>query len=133
MEWIAGAPGQVVFEPRDDGSYFYESFDCIRAVTEGYTAIRFSVEGPAGGWLALELQSTENCDNGRGDSYRSSYRLVSDLAGRREVVTVPFEGFDNNPNYDAVVGLVWSGFSEHAVQWAVGNITLVCGGTTGAM
>lgn len=127
MTAIAAAAGQVIFIPKDGGSYFYESFDCQQAVTNGYGGIQFTVQGPAGGSFAFELQTTDNCDNGNTGSYKSSYTIVSDLTGGRQTITLPLLGFDNDPNYDAIVGLVWSVFSQTGVQWSVGNITLVCG------
>ncbi|KAK4240384.1 hypothetical protein C8A03DRAFT_31520 [Achaetomium macrosporum] len=126
MTAIAASAGQVVFIPKDDGSYFYESFDCQQAVTNGYGGIQFTVQGPAGGSFALDLQSTESCSNSSG-SYKSSYNIVDNMTGRLQTVTLPLEGFDNEPNYDAIVGLVWESFSQTGVQWTVGNITLVCG------
>ncbi|KAK4125441.1 carbohydrate esterase family 4 protein [Parathielavia appendiculata] len=131
MTAIAGSAGQVVFIPKDENSYFYESFECQQPVTNGYGAIQFTLQGPAGGSFAFELQTTERCNNYNG-SYGSSYNIVSDLTGQRQTVTLPLEGFDNDPNYDAVVGLVWSTFSQNGVQWSVGNITFVCGSGSGS-
>ncbi|KAL2258907.1 hypothetical protein VTK26DRAFT_7587 [Humicola hyalothermophila] len=127
MEWIAASPGQVVFVPRGDDSYFYESFDCQQAVTNGYGGIQFTVEGPAGASLAVELQTKENCDNGREGPYKSSYNIVSDLTGQRQAIKLPLQGFDNDPNYDAIIAIVWSGFEDTGEQWSIGNVTLICG------
>ena len=125
MTSIAASAGQVVFIPKDGNSYFYESFPCVPASSSGYTGIQFSVQGPAGGSLALELQTAANC-NPETEGWKSSYNIVGDLTGRRQTVTVPLIGFDNEPNYDAVVGLVWAVFSQTGTQWSIGNITLVC-------
>jgi len=131
MTSIAASAGQVVFTPKADGnSYFYESFPCIPASSSGYSGIQFSLQGPAGGSLALELQTAANC-NPETTTWKSSYNIVSDLTGSRQTITLPLLGFDNDPNYDAVVGLVWAVFSKTNTQWSIGNITLVCGGTTG--
>ncbi|KAK4099310.1 carbohydrate esterase family 4 protein [Parathielavia hyrcaniae] len=130
MTAISASTGQVAFIPKDASSYFYELFECQQAVTNGYSGIQFAVQGPAGGSLAIELQTTGSCRNYNG-SYKRSYRIVGDLIGQRQTVILPFEGFDNDPNYDAVVGLVWSTFSQNGVQWSVGNITLVCGSGRG--
>lgn len=127
MTAIAASAGRVVFIPKDGNSYFYESFDCQQAVTEGYGGIEFTVEGPAGGSFVFELQTTESCNVDR-TSYKSSYTVVSDLTGARQTITLPLQGFDNEPNYDALVGMVWSVFSENGIPWTVGNVTLVCGG-----
>ncbi|AEO60543.1 carbohydrate esterase family 4 protein [Thermothelomyces thermophilus ATCC 42464] len=127
MTAIAASPGQVVFVPKDDGSYFYESFPCQQANTEGYNAIQFSVLGPEGGSFAFELQTTSSCDDEVG-VYNSSWTEVGDLTGERHTITLPLEGWDDSPNYDGIVGLTWSTFSENGIQWSVGNVSLVCGG-----
>lgn len=126
MTAIAASPGRVVFIPKDDDSYFYESFPCQQAASEGYTAIEFPVLGPEGGSFAFELQTTFNCD--QEGSYNSSWTEVADLTGEWQTITLPLEGWDNEPNYDGIVGLVWSTFSENGIEWSVGNVTLVCGG-----
>lgn len=127
MTAIAASAGQVVFIPKDTGSYFYESFDCQQAVTNGYGGIQFTVQGPAGGSLGFELQTTDSCSNSS-ETIKRSYNFVSDLTGQRQTVTLPFEGFDGDtPNYDAIVGMAWATFSQYGVQWSIGNITLLCG------
>jgi hypothetical protein len=126
MTSIAAAAGQVIFVPKDENSYFYESFDCQPAVTNGYGGIQFTVQGPANASFAIELQTTDSCTNGSG-SHNHSYNIVSDLTGQLQTITLPLLGFDNEPNYDAIVGLAWAGFSQTGVQWSVGNIALVCG------
>ncbi|KAK0714805.1 carbohydrate esterase family 4 protein [Lasiosphaeris hirsuta] len=127
MTSIAASAGQVVFTPKDASSYFYESFPCVQAQSSGYTGINFSIQGPAGASVALELQTASTCD--ASSNYTSSYNIVSDLTGQRQVISLPLLGFDNNPNYDAIVGLVWSVFSKVGSQWSIGNVTLACGGT----
>ncbi|EAQ87185.1 hypothetical protein CHGG_03804 [Chaetomium globosum CBS 148.51] len=128
MTAIAAAPGHVDFIPKDDGSYYYESFECIQAITEGYNAIEFTVQGPAGGSFAFELQTTASCSTSQEGSYNSSWNIVTDLTGQRQTVTLPLEGWEDSPNYDGIVGLVWSTFSQTDVVWSVGNVTLLCGG-----
>ena len=127
MSSIAASAGQVVFVPKDATSYFYESFPCIPAQSSGYSGLQFSVQGPQGSSFALELQTAASCD--AADNWKSSYNIVDSLTGSRQTVTVPLIGFDNEPNYDAVTGLVWSVFSKTNAQWTVGNITLICDGT----
>ncbi|KAL2145658.1 hypothetical protein VTI28DRAFT_6533 [Corynascus sepedonium] len=128
MTAIAASPGQVVFIPEGDDSYFYESFPCQQAVTEGYNAIEFSVVGPANGSFALELQTTSDCGSNEEGVYNSSWNIVSGLTGERQTITLPLEGWDDSPNYDGIVGLAWSTFSQNGIQWSVGNVSLVCGG-----
>ncbi|KAK4674831.1 hypothetical protein QC763_124070 [Podospora pseudopauciseta] len=126
MEFIAAGTGQVVFTPKDTTSYFYESFECQPAVTNGYGGLQFTVEGPAGASFALELQTTSSCSANDG-TYKSHYTIIENLTGSRQTINVPLVGFDNEPNYDAVVGWVWAVFSQSNVQWSIGNITWICG------
>ncbi|KAK4661018.1 hypothetical protein QC762_124070 [Podospora pseudocomata] len=126
MEFIAAGTGQVVFTPKDTTSYFYESFECQPAVTNGYGGLQFTVEGPAGASFALELQTTSSCSANDG-TYKSHYTIIENLTGSRQTINVPLDGFDNEPNYDAVVGWVWAVFSQSNVQWSIGNITWICG------
>jgi len=130
MSAIAASGGQVSFIPKDSNSYFYESFPCQAAVTNGYGGLRYTLQGPAGATHAIELQSTSGC-NSNETNYKSSYYVVEGVTGQRQTVTVPFVGFDNDPNYDSIVGLVWAVFSAPNEIWSVGNITLVCGSVDG--
>ena len=126
MNGIAASNGQVVFIPKDGDSYFYEALGCQQPVTNGYGGIQFTVQGPAGGSFAVELQTTASCANDT-STRKSSYNIVSDLTGRQQTITIPLLGFDNEPNYDAIVALVWSSFSASNVQWSIGSISFVCG------
>ncbi|KAK1752051.1 hypothetical protein QBC47DRAFT_64161 [Echria macrotheca] len=131
MTSIAASAGQVVFVPKADGSsYFYESFPCVTAQTSGYGGLQFTIQGPAGASVSLELQTATNC-NPDTTGMKSSYNIITDLTGRRQTVTMPLVGFDNDPNYDAIVGLAWSVFSQANTQWTIGNITLLCGSVAG--
>lgn len=127
MTSIAAAAGKVQFIPKDGGSYFYESFSCQQAVTFGYGGIQFTLQGPAGGSVAFELQTSASCNASETGNYTSSYNVISGLTGSQQTIDLPLPGFDNNPNYDAIVGLVWSEFSQTNAIWSVGNIKLTCG------
>ncbi len=127
MTAIAASGGEVVFIPQaSNGSYFYESFDCQPAVTDGYGGIQFTAQGPAGSSFAFELQSAESCSNTTG-TIKRSYNFVGNLTGQRQTFTFPFAGFEGEVNYDAIIGMAWSTFSKTEVQWSIGNIALVCG------
>ncbi|KAK3491613.1 glycoside hydrolase/deacetylase [Neurospora crassa] len=127
MTSIAAAAGKVQFIPKDGGSYFYESFSCQQAITLGYGGIQFTLQGPAGGSVAFELQTSASCNASDTGNYTSSYNVISGLTGSQQTIDLPLLGFDNNPNYDAIVGLVWSEFSQTNAIWSVGNIKLTCG------
>jgi hypothetical protein len=126
MSSISAQQGGVTFTPKSDGSYFYESFHCQQAVTDGYGGMQFTLQGPTGGSVGLELQTTASCNDTA--NYTSSYNVISGLTGSRQTITLPFTGFDNNPNYDSIIGFSWAEFSPTASSgWSIGNITLVCG------
>ncbi|KAL2266872.1 hypothetical protein VTJ83DRAFT_4149 [Remersonia thermophila] len=127
MSSMAGLPGRVVFVPKDSNSYFYESMECRQAASEGYMGVQFVIEGPAGGYFVVEAQTTESCGVDR-STYKSSWAFIEGLNGHRQTVVLPFSAFSDNPNPDALVGLVWGGFSHGGAQWSVGNVTLVCSG-----
>ena len=130
MSSIAASAGEVVFIPKPDGSYFYESFPCVQAQSQGYGGLRFSILGPPGGSVSLELQTTTNCNT---TGHTSSYTILTSLTGQGQIQTLPLVGFDNNPNYDAIVGLAWSEFSSTSTRWSIGNITLVCGAVAASL
>ncbi|KAK1778553.1 hypothetical protein QBC45DRAFT_393287 [Copromyces sp. CBS 386.78] len=127
MSSIAAAAGKVQFIPKDSGSYFYESFSCQQAITTGYDGIQFTLQGPAGASIALELQTCASCNASDTANYTSSYNVISSLTGSQQTIDLPLLGFDNNPNYDAIIGLVWSEFSQTNSIWSIGNIKLTCG------
>ncbi|KAL2158659.1 hypothetical protein VTH06DRAFT_4141 [Thermothelomyces fergusii] len=126
MAAMAASPGRVLFVPRDAGSYFYESFPCQHAIAEGYGAIEFSALGPEGGSFVFELQTTTNCDGGE-RVYNSSWALVTGLTGKWQTISLPLEGWNGSPDYDGIIGLTWSTFSEIGIEWSFGNVTLACG------
>jgi hypothetical protein len=130
MVSIAASAGQVVFVPRNSNSYFYESVPCTAARADNYGGLQFSVQGPAGGQLSVELQTSSDCNNR--ETWRSHFAIISNLNGRRQLVSLPWSSFDNNPNLDVVTGIVWAGFSSFNQQWSVGNVTLICGIIPGA-
>ncbi|KAK3687245.1 glycoside hydrolase/deacetylase [Podospora appendiculata] len=132
MTAIAASNGQVVFIPSNTNqSYFYESFPCQQAQSNGYGGLRFTIQGPAGASTGLELQTTANCNVTSGRN--SSYTIISGLTGQLQTVTLPLSGFDGTPNYDSIIGLAWSEFSVSDTQWSIGNITLVCGDVSGSL
>jgi peptidoglycan/xylan/chitin deacetylase (PgdA/CDA1 family) len=111
------------FTPKDD-SYFYETFPCQAASRIGFSGLQFTVRGPKGGSLRLELQSVPSC--GAQVSYTSKYTRVSDLTGETQIITLPWTswpGADGN----AIVGVVWYGFSGSNFTWEVSNVRFVCG------
>ena len=130
MRSSAANGGSVTFTPKTQDSYFYESFACRAAATEGYNAIAFNLQGPVGGSVAVELQTQTNCS---ATTYTSSYSVVSGVTGTRQQITLPLDSFLEAGNLNAVVAVVFSEFSSTgaAAPWTVGNIQFVCGAATG--
>ncbi len=130
MVSIAAAAGQVVFVPRNINSYFYESLPCTAARADNYGGIQFSLQGPTNGQITVELQTSSNCNNR--ETWRSHYAIITGLTGRRQLISLPWSSFPDNPNLDVITGIVWAGFSQFNTQWSVGNVTLICGAIPGA-
>ncbi|KAB5532741.1 glycoside hydrolase/deacetylase [Coniochaeta sp. 2T2.1] len=121
--------GSVTFVPKTQESYFYESFVCRAAATEGYNAISFTLQGPVNGSVAVELQTQTNCS---ATTHTSSYNVLSGLTGVRQQFTLPLDSFVDGVNPNAVIAVVFSEFiSDGVAAWSVGNIQFVCGAGTG--
>ncbi|KAK8209430.1 hypothetical protein IWZ01DRAFT_436186 [Phyllosticta capitalensis] len=125
MPNIAVKNRKLTFAPAAN-SFFYETMTCQAASNNGYSGISFSIKGPAGGSLALELQYLTSCTSTA--AYKSSYYTVSGLTGDTQVVTVPWSAFSGaNPN--AITAFSWSAFSATGVFWEVSQIQLACSGS----
>ena len=85
--------------PKANG-YFYETFDCNKAATNGYNAISFTVKGPAGGSFNMEIQTKTSCT---ATGYTSKWHSVSGLTGSSQTITVPLSSF-SGANADARPG-----------------------------
>jgi len=121
--------GSVTFVPKTQESYFYESFVCRAAATEGYSAVSFTLQGPVNGSVAVELQTQTNCS---ATTHTSSYNVLSGLTGTRQQITLPLDSFVDGVNPNAVVALAFSEFiSDGVAAWSIGNIQFVCGAVTG--
>ncbi|KAG9658724.1 polysaccharide deacetylase, partial [Aureobasidium melanogenum] len=119
--------GKLSVVPNAD-SYFYESFACQTALSNGYNAITFPVKGPAGGSLTLEIQTKGACS---ADAYQSHFYTVSDLTGTTQTITVPLASF-SGANSNAITSFVWSGFSGLSAIWEFGKIQFVCSTSSGS-
>jgi hypothetical protein len=125
----AASGGSVTFVPKTQDSYFYESFDCRAAATEGYGAISFTLQGPVNGSVAVELQTQTTCSD---TTHTSSYNVLSGLTGARQQFTLPLDSFADGVNPNAVVAVVFSEYiSDGVAAWSIGNIQFVCGAGTG--
>ncbi|KAI1852264.1 hypothetical protein JX265_006313 [Neoarthrinium moseri] len=124
MDSISAASGSLTFTPNEN-SYFYEGLTCQPATTNGFGAISFDIQGPAGGSVFLEIQTAESCSV---SAYTSYYYSVTGLTGTSQTISVPLNSFAG-ANLNAITGFVWFGFSETNVTWQMSDIELACGAT----
>ncbi|PSN65776.1 glycosyl hydrolase-like protein [Corynespora cassiicola Philippines] len=122
MTSISASNGVLSFTPKSD-SYFYETFPCQAASTDGYNSIQFSIKGPAGGSAALEIQTKSACSDA---SYKSQWTTITGLTGSTQTITVPLSTF-SGANANGVTGFVWSSFSSTSAKWEISNIQFGCG------
>lgn len=126
MTTISASANTLSFRPKS-GSYFYETFACQQASSNGYNSVTFTIKGPQGGSATLEMQHKTNC---AASTYSSSFVSLSGLTGATQTITIPFSQF-SGANANAVTGLVWSTFSSTSTTWQLGSIAFGCGGSTG--
>ena len=124
MPGSTASGGVLSFKPTAS-SYFYENFPCEAATTAGYNSIQFSLNGPAGGSLTVELQTQSSCS---ATTYRSTYYTVSGLTGSTRIVTIPLSSFAG-ANLNAITSIVWESFAGAAATWQIGNVQFGCSAT----
>ncbi|KAF2451943.1 carbohydrate esterase family 4 protein [Karstenula rhodostoma CBS 690.94] len=122
MQSISAASGILSFTPKAN-AYFYETFTCQATSGNGYNSVQFTVKGPKGGSLNLELQIKTSCS---ATTYSSAYTSVTALTGDTQTITLPLSQF-SGANANAISRLVWSGFSSNTA-WQLSNVQFVCGG-----
>ncbi|KAL1593369.1 hypothetical protein SLS60_010977 [Paraconiothyrium brasiliense] len=122
MKAISAGSGVLSFTPKAN-AYFYETFQCQAASGNGYSSVQFTVKGPKGGSLNLELQSKTSCS---ATTDKSSYTSVAGLTGDTQTITLPLNQF-SGANANAIIGLVWYGFSSNTA-WQLSNVQFGCAG-----
>jgi peptidoglycan/xylan/chitin deacetylase (PgdA/CDA1 family) len=127
MSSISAANGVLSFKPKSS-SYFYETFACQAASTNGLSGLQFTIKGPSSGSVVVELQTKSACSAG---SYSSYYYQLTGLTGATQTVTLPFSSFAG-ANANAITGIVWSGFSSTTATWQMSNVQFACSGTVPA-
>jgi len=123
MASISAANGVLSFMPKTN-AYFYETFACQAASSNGYNSIQFTIKGPAGGTTALAIQTQASCS---ASSYTSYYTQVAGLTGSTQAITVPFSQF-SGANENAITAVLFSGFSSTTATWQLSNLQFGCGG-----
>lgn len=126
MSSISASNGVLSFKPKS-GSYFYETFPCQAASSNGLNALQFTIQGPSKGSVVVELQTKTSCSDG---SYKSYYTQINGLAGSSQVVNIPFSSFAG-ANANAITGVTWSGFSSTTTTWQISAINFACSGGSG--
>ncbi|KAK7530705.1 uncharacterized protein J3D65DRAFT_639285 [Phyllosticta citribraziliensis] len=122
MSKISAASKTLIFQPKSN-SYFYESFACQAAAQNGYDSLSFSVKGPAGGSLTLELQYKASCT--ATGQYQSVFYPVTGLTGQTQTITVPWSNF-GGANPSAIFAFSWSAFSSTTFSWELSQIQFGC-------
>ncbi|CAN9228835.1 unnamed protein product [Alternaria alternata] len=126
MSSISASAGVLSFKPKA-GSYFYETFPCQAASTNGYNSVSFQMKGPAGGSATLEIQTKTSCS---ATTYTSKYVSITGLTGNTQTINIPLSQF-SGANANAVTGFVWAGFSSTTATWQMSNIAFGCGSSAG--
>jgi len=123
MSSISAVLDKLTFTPKAD-SYYYTNFGCIDATKDAYTAIQFTIKGPAGGSATLELQtSSGGC---AAAAYQSHFVPITGLSGSTQLKTFSLSGF-SGAKLSAMKALVWTEFTgTSGAAWELGRIELVC-------
>lgn len=120
MASISAKSGILTFTPKAN-AYFYETFTCQAASGSGYDSIQFTVKGPKGGSVNVELQTKTTC---AASSYGSVIVPVTGLTGSTQTITVPLSSF-KTANTNAISGIVWSEFSANSA-WEFSSVKFGC-------
>ncbi len=121
MASIAATNGVLRFTPKDVNSYFYETFRCTQARTQGYGGLQFTLTYPAGADFTLELQTKSNCNAA---NYTSEWFAISGLTGTQQVVTLDLGVYETS-NIDAISGLVFASFTKVGA-YSLSDLRFVC-------
>jgi hypothetical protein len=110
--------------PSSAASYFYETFPCQAAINNGYDTLQFTVKGAAGGSVAIEIQTSENCGDTK---YSSKFYLVSGITGSTQPITVPLKTAFPGANLNAIKSFVFFQFSNVSTTWEMNQLQFGCG------
>lgn len=121
MASISASNGILQFTPKDANSYFYETFPCTQASSQGYGGLQFTLTYPAGTDFTLELQSKTNCNAA---NYTSEWFAISGLTGTQQVVTLDLGVYETS-NLNAISGLVYASFSKVGA-YTLSDLKFVC-------
>jgi len=125
MTSISAAANVLSFKPAAN-SYFYETFPCEAATTNGYNSLQFTIKGPSAGSLTVELQTQTSCT---ATSYKSYFYTLTGLTGSSQTVTIPLSSF-TGANLNAITAIVWESFSSTSTTWQLSQIQFGCSAGT---
>jgi len=122
MSAITASNGVLSFTPKSPDSYYYESFPCVQAKSQGYGGLQFTMTYPAGTFFTVEAQSKSDCG---ASNYTSEWFPISGLSGTQQVITLDLNVFADS-NTDAMVGIVFAGFEPQG-PYSLSDLKFVCG------
>lgn len=125
MASITASGGVLQFTPKNTDSYFYETFPCMQAKSEGYGGLQFTLTYPAGADFTIELQTMPASVGGcAATNYTSEWFAVSGLTDTQQAVTLDLGVYEQS-NLDAISGLVFAGFTKVGA-YTLSNLKFVC-------
>ncbi|CAK7198154.1 hypothetical protein SEUCBS139899_000812 [Sporothrix eucalyptigena] len=125
MTSITASGGILQFTPKDANSYFYETFPCMQAKSQGYGGLQFTLTYPAGTDFTLELQTKAASAGGcSAANYTSEWFDIAGLTGTQQVVTLDLGVYEQS-NLDAISGLVFASFSKVGA-YTLSDLKFVC-------
>lgn len=124
MTSIASAGNKITVVPSTAASYFYETFPCQAANTNGYDTLQFAVKGAAGGSVAIEIQTSAKCSD---TAYTSKFYLVTGITGSTQPITVQLKTAFPGANLNAIKSFVFFQFSNVTTPWEMSQVQFGCG------
>lgn len=124
---VVGSPAdnRVTLTPANTGSYFYSQVGCVNA-KDIYGGISLRIKAPAGTTLAVELDSTSDCNGGTTKQVTvSSKDLGWTFDGTEKLYSIPFSKFSglDTTKFQTVL------FSSLTKAISFGPMALYCGNT----
>ncbi len=111
-------PDGCTFNPTDASGLIYHYF-CVTPQTSGYGSVQYSVTGPGGSSLTLQLQVASSCN---ANIFQTLNYTVSNLNGSMQNITVPLSSLGSQ----SITRIAWTGFTSNQ-QWVMSGIYLTCG------
>ncbi|RDL37744.1 Uncharacterized protein BP5553_05177 [Venustampulla echinocandica] len=124
----ANAANKIIAFSTTSSSYFYTTFNCEKATTDGYNAITVPIKGPSGAKFTVELQTSSSCT---ATAYNSHFATFTGVTGTSKLYTIPLSAF-TGANLNAIRGLVFESFSINGA-WEIGQIQLSCTSSSSGM